>query len=169
MARNKSASGIALAGVTAALAVVVMCLGTLIPMTTFLCPAIILLTLEQVRRSCGNRLAWAWYGAVAVLSLLLAPDKEAAVLLAVLGYYPMVKPRLDALPLELLWKLLLFNSSTALMYGLLLRLLGLEQVTEEVTGLGTVMTVVTLVLGNVTFLGLDFLLSRNFSFFRRKK
>lgn len=162
MARNKGASGIALAGVTAALAVVVMCLGTLIPVATFVCPMIVLLTLELVRRSCGSRLAWAWYGAVAVLSLLLAPDKEAAVLLVVLGYYPMVKPRLDTLPLKWLWKLLLFNASIALMYGLLLRLMGLEQLTEEVTGLGTVMTVLTLVLGNVTFLALDYLLSRNF-------
>ncbi len=162
MARNKGASGIALAGVTAALAVVVMCLGTLIPVATFVCPMIVLLTLELVRRSCGNRLAWAWYGAVAVLSLLLAPDKEAAVLLVVLGYYPMVKPRLDTLPLKWLWKLLLFNASIALMYGSLLRLMGLEQLTEEATGLGTVMTVLTLVLGNVTFLALDYLLSRNF-------
>lgn len=169
MDRNRGASGIALAGVTAALAVVVMCLGTLIPVATFVCPMIVLLTLEQVRRSCGSRLAWAWYGAVAVLSLLLAPDKEAAVLLAVLGYYPMVKPRLDRLPLKVLWKLLLFNASVALVYGLLLRLMGLEEAVQELAGPEAAVTAVTLVLGNITFFGLDLLLGRNFSLIRRKK
>ena len=47
---------------------------------------------QAVLKTCGVRIAWAWYGAVAILSLLLAPDKEAAAVFAFLGYYPIVTP-----------------------------------------------------------------------------
>ena len=76
----------ALGGVMAALAVVIMCLGTLIPVATFICPMVCILLAQLVLKTCGARYGWAWYGAVAVLSLLLAPDKEAAAVFAALGY-----------------------------------------------------------------------------------
>ncbi len=81
------ASCIALGGMLAALAVVVMNLGTLIPVATYVCPMIGILLLEVVRKTCGDRIAWAWYGAVAILSALMAPDKEAAAVFCALGYF----------------------------------------------------------------------------------
>ena len=80
----------------AALAVVIMSLGTLIPVATFVCPVLCMLILQLVLKLCGSRIAWAWYGAVAILSLLMAPDKEAAAVFLFLGYYPVVKPRMDS-------------------------------------------------------------------------
>ena len=145
----------ALGGVFAALAVVIMCLGTIIPVATYTCPALCALVLELVRERCGNRIAWAWYGAVAALCLLLAPDKEAAAVFLFLGYYPIVKPWMDRRKGKWLWKAALFNSMTLLMYWLLMHLFGLEQLVEEFSGMGTAMTVVTLILGNMTFFMLD--------------
>ena len=72
----------ALGGVLAALAVVIMALGTLIPVATYVCPVLCMLLLQAVNKLCGSRVAWAWYGAVAILSMLLAPDKEKAAILA---------------------------------------------------------------------------------------
>ena len=106
------------------------------------------------------RIAWAWYGAVAILSLLLAPDKEAAAVFAFLGYYPIVKPRLDKTRLRWLWKGLLFNASVLVMYWLLLRVFGLAQVAEDFEEIGVVMLIVLLILGNVTFFLLDKLLEK---------
>lgn len=139
----------------AALAVVIMCLGGLIPVATFVCPMLCALLLQAVLRVCGRRIAWAWYGAVAILCLLLGPDKEAAAVFVFLGYYPILKPRLDRMKLPWLWKLLLFNAAIGVMYALLIKLFGMEYLAEEYRELGTVMTVAMLILGNVTFILLD--------------
>ena len=111
-------------------------------------------------RSCGRRIGWAWYGAVAILSLLLGPDKEAAAVFAFLGYYPMLKPELDRMKLGLFLKLVLFNSVILLMYWVLIRLFSMDAIAEEYAVLGTAMTVVMLILGNVTFLMLDKVLGK---------
>ena len=108
----------------AALAVVIMCLGGLIPIATYVCPVICTLLLSVVLKRCGKRDAWAWYGAVSVLCLLMAPDKEAAAVFLFLGYYPIVKPVLDRKKCSWIWKGLLFNLSVLAMYWLLIALLG---------------------------------------------
>jgi len=148
----------ALGGVLAALAVVIMSMGTLIPVATYVCPMLCALLLKMVVLTCGGRIGWAWFGAVALLSLLLAPDKEAAAVFACIGYYPIVKPALDKRKLPWLWKGLLFNAAILLMYWLLMHLFGLERIAAELEGLSIVMTAVLLILGNLTFFLLDRLL-----------
>ena len=159
MARN-SAWNVALGGVTAALAVVIMCLGGIIPVATYVCPMLCAVLLATVLPAIKARLAWAWYGAVALLSLLLAPDKEAAAVFVFLGYYPIIKPWLDRCRLSILWKLLLFNTAIFLMYGLLIYVLGIDSITAEFQELGVVLSGVTLILGNVVLFLMDFLLTR---------
>lgn len=159
--RNNSAKTMALGGVLAALAVVIMSMGTLIPVATFVCPMLCMMILQLVIPLCGEKIAWAWYGAVSLLGLLLAPDKEAAFVFAFLGYYPIIKPKLDKLPFSLLWKLILFNTAILTMYWLLSNLFGMTEIGEEFQELGTAFTAVLLVLGNVTFFLLDILLGRN--------
>lgn len=151
---------IALGGMMAALAVVIMSLGGLIPVATFVCPMLCMLLLAFLTKMCGNRIGWAWYGAVAILSLLLGPDKEAASVFVFLGFYPIVKPVFDRMKLGFLLKLLLFNGLILLMYQLLIRLFGMDQIAAEYQELGTVMTAVMLILGNITFFLLDKVLTR---------
>ena len=151
---------IALGGVMAALAVVIMSLGGLIPVATFVCPMLCMLLLSFVTRFCGSRIGWAWYGAVAILSLLLGPDKEAASVFVFLGFYPIIKPKLDRMKLGAVLKLVLFNGLILIMYAVLIRLFGMDQIAAEYQELGTLMTVVMLTLGNVTFFLLDKVLTR---------
>lgn len=161
MASKPTAAGVvALGGVLAALAVAVIGMGTLIPVATYVCPMLCMLLLQVVFKICGSRMAWAWYGAVALLALILAADKEAAVVFAFLGYYPILKPRLERRRLGLLWKALLFNGMTLLAYWLMLRVLGLEALVEEFSEMGAVLGAILLLLGNVTFFLLDRLLER---------
>lgn len=140
----------------AALAVVIMCMGTLIPAATFICPMACMVLQTVVMKKTGKRIAWAWYGAVGILSLLLAPDKEAAAVFVFLGYYPIIKPWVDRRRFAVVWKLVLFNVSILVMYWILIHLLGLQSVAEDFKELGTIMTVVTLVLGNVTLFLFDY-------------
>ena len=150
----------ALGGMMAALAVVIMALGGAIPLNTFLCPVVCMMILRFVFAVCGKRVAWAWYGAVSILSLLLGPDKEAAAIFLALGYYPILKPRLDRLRGGLVLKLALFNAVILSMYWVLIRLLGMEQIASDYAGMGRAMTAVMLVLGNVTFWLLDIVLGK---------
>ena len=158
---SHSAQTVALGGVFAALAVAIMALGTIIPIATYVCPMFCALLLQVVLKLCGSRIAWAWYGAVSLLSLLLSPDKEAAAMFLFLGYYPIVKPWLDRRKGKWLWKGLLFNGAVCLMYWLLLHFVGMESLMEEFSGMGLGMLAVLLVLGNVTFFLLDRLLGTN--------
>ena len=142
------------------MAVVLMCIGTIIPVATYAAPMLCMMVCQIVLKLCGSRIAWAWYGAVALLSLLLAPDKEAAAVFLVLGYYPIVKPKLDGLKGKWLWKGLLFNGSILVLYWMLLNIIGMERLLEEFSGMGVAMTAVLLILGNMIFFLLDRLLDR---------
>ena len=139
-----------------------MCLGTIIPVATYICPMACMMLAQVVQKTCGGKIGWAWYGAVAILSLLLAPDKEAAAVFAALGYYPMVKPRLEQRKWPWLWKGLLFNAVILALYWLLIHLLGMDALAEEFAEAGRVMTVVMLLLGNLIFFLLDKVLSKRF-------
>ena len=157
--RRNSAKQIALGGVMAALAVVIMCLGGLIPVATYVCPMLCAVLLMIVLSQTGKKIAWAWYGAVAVLSLLLGPDKEAAAVFVFLGYYPIIKPWLDQRKLAFLWKLVLFNVAIFAMYGMLIYLFGLTDLASDFQEAGMILTAITLVLGNTTLFILDALLT----------
>ena len=158
----------AFGGVLAAVAVMLMSLGTIIPVATYAVPMLCVMVGRIVLETCGSRVGWAWYGAVAVLSLLLAPDKEAAAVFAILGYYPEVKPKLDRMKGQWLWKGLLFNGSILLLYWVLLNMIGMEQLLSDFEGMGLAMYAVLLILGNVTFFLLDRLLGMKFGKKHRK-
>lgn len=156
VSRNRSKT-MAFCGMTAALAVVIGCLAGIIPVATYVIPVLQCMILQLVVKGCGKKLAWAWFAAVSILSVLLCPDKEAAAVFIFIGYYPIVKPRLDKLKFPVLWKLLLFSVSMRSLYLLGIYVLGLEGLSE---GMTLALGLVTFALGAVTFLLLDKLLNR---------
>ena len=156
--KHTPAGRVALGGVLAALAVVIMSMGTLIPVATYVCPVLCMLLLKTVMTLCGRRIAWSWYGAVAILSGLMTPDREAAAVFFVLGYYPIIKPWLDRCRFPWLWKAVLFNVAILALYAVLLHLFGMSQLVTEFQGMGSAMLVILLILGNITFFLMDRLL-----------
>lgn len=160
--RKTKAKQMALCGLLGALAVVIMMLGGIIPVATFCCPMLAALLMVPVLYECGGRLALTWYGAVSLLCCLLGPDKEAAAIYVFLGWYPVVKGRIDRLkPLaKAAIKLLIFNGATMLMYGLLLHVFGLEGLRQEFSEISIIMMAVLLIMGNITFFLFDALLPR---------
>ena len=157
--RQNNARKIALGGMMAALAVVIMCLGGLIPIATYVCPILCCLTAFFVLGFCGKRIAWAWYIAVAILALLMSPDKEAAVIFLFLGYYPLIKLTVERRKLSVVVKFLFFNVSILAAYWVLIQILGLDQIAQENAQFGIWGIALLMVLGNVTFFLLDRLLS----------
>lgn len=156
--RRSPAYPVALGGILAALAVTVMTLGGLIPIATYVSPMVCMILLQVILNHAGKRMALAWFLAVSILSTLLSPDKEAAAVFLVLGTYPVWKIRLDRSKLSCLWKGLWFNLLTLLLYWVLIRILGLPQVTSDLEELNTWMLLLLLGTGNFTFFTLDRLL-----------
>lgn len=158
--RNSKAKAVALGGVLAAVATVIMCLGTVIPIATYVCPVLCTILLGVVFTLGGRRIAWAWFGAVTILSLLLGPDKEAGAVFLSIGYYPILKPRLDRMKTGPWWKFLLFNCAICSVYWVMIHVLGVAQVVADFQETGAVLLAVLLILGNLTFYLLDVLLGR---------
>lgn len=160
---------LALCGVLSALAVVVMLLGGIIPAATFCAPLLSMLALLPILAEYGPRSAGAAYAAVAILALLLVPDKETALVYVFFGWYPLLRPRIAALrfpPARLICRLAVCNGAIFLLYGLVVRLLGMGSVTEEL-GSGW-FTLLLLILGNVVFLLLDRVLANMTRLWQKK-
>ena len=156
--QSKQTKAIALGGVLAAVAVVIMCLGGLIPVATYVCPMLCALAQLVVLRFCGKQIAWTWFAVVCFLSLLLGPDKEAVMVFLAIGYYPLIKGTIDKSRFRFLWKFIYFNASVCLVYGIMIYLMGMQEVAAENMELGLIGLAVIFLLGNITFLLLDKLL-----------
>ena len=162
--RNKSkASILALCGVLAALAVALMFLGGVIPFAAIACPVLASLVLIPVYAETGRKWSLLWYAAVTILGLLLAPDKEAAILFAFFGYYPMLKKLFGQLPaawLKWLVKLAYVNAAVFAAYSLMIFVFRMDAVSAEFAQMERYLLVVLLLLANLSFILYDILIGR---------
>lgn len=157
--RNQKAKQIAIGGLMAAMAVVVMSFGGMIPVATYVCSVICMLLEKVVLKICGRRIAWAWYVAVAVLGALLGTDKEAAAVFMFIGYYPILKPFFEKTKLAIILKLAYFNAVIITLYWCLIHFLGMNQLASEFGEFGRIGLIILIILGNVTFILVDRLLT----------
>ncbi len=160
---------IALCGVLCGLAVVVLLLGGLFSLAVYCAPLLAMAALLPVLEEYGPGSAGAAYGAVAILALLLVPDRETALVYVFFGWYPILRPRIAALPslpARLVCRLGVCGLSMFFLYGVTIRLLGLTAVTEELGG--GWLTAAPAVMGCAVFLLLDLALGRLTVLWRRK-
>lgn len=151
---------IALCGMLNALAVVLMNLGSLVPLATFCTPLLAMLVLLPVLEEYGARMGWAAWVSVSILSLLLVTDRETALVYVFFGWYPMVRPKVAAIKSKVLRfgvKLLICNGLIFTLYGLVLRLMGL---TADLLDSTRLMNALLLILGNLVFFLTDLVLQR---------
>ncbi len=131
---RKGSFAVALCALMAALGTVIMALGGLIPIATYCSPMIAGVLLLPVMSELGNRWAVMTWLVTALLSLLLSIDREAAFLYLFIGYYPILRPYLDAVHskvVRFLLKLGFFTLALGVMYALMLWVLQLGEVLEE--------------------------------------
>ncbi len=165
------AKPLALGGVLAALAVVLLLLGGMIPVGTYAAPMLAALPLTVLLAELPRRLCAVWYAVTAMLAILLCPDRETAFVFVFLGWYPILRPALDRLPRlpRLLCKLLIFNAAVAALYALLILVFRLEALVNEARETGTALLIVLLLLGNLSFLLFDLVLRRMTALYERKR
>lgn len=159
---------IALCGMMNALAVVLLSLGGLVPIATYCAPLLAMAVLLPVQEEYGNKLAITAWVSVSLLALMLTPDRETALVYVFFGWYPVVRPRIAALPsrlVRLAVRLIIANAAILLLYGAVLRLMGLTADLLEETFL---LNAALLAMGNVVFLLLDLALARLTVLWHRK-
>lgn len=163
MKRRNNAGLPALCGILAALAEALMFLGGVLPFASLACPVLASLVLLPVYAECGPKWGALWYVAVAALGLLIAPEKEAAVLFVFFGYYPMLKKlfgRCRVRSLSWLLKLVYLNAAVIAAYALMLFVFRIGTVTEDFRDVEQWMLAAMLLLANVCFVIYDLLLGR---------
>lgn len=137
-----------------------MLLQGLVPVASIAAPAIAGCLLIPVVAEAGMPWGFGCYGATAALIMLLAPDREAALIyLLFFGYYPAlfgVLARIRKRPLRVLSKLLVFNAACVAEALLALYMLGVPL--ETVSFLGPFTPFILLLLANLVFLVYDFAL-----------
>jgi len=163
---------LALCSLLCALTVVLLSMGGTIPFALFCAPILASLLLIAVMEECSPRYAWTWFAATALLALMLGPEKETVTLFCFLGYYPLLQPKIQALSsrlLRVLAKLSFVSVSVAAAYGLLLFVFQLQTVVEEFKATGTVMLLLTLLLGLILFFLYDRIVQNFRLLYRRKR
>ena len=158
---NQTAKQIALGGALAALAVVILLLGGVIPVGTYIAPMLASLPLIVLLAELPKPLCVGWYAVVSILGVLLCPDRETAFVFVFLGWYPAAKPALDRLPRlpRILVKLAVFLAAVSALYALLILVFQLEALVNEAKETGLPMLIALLVLGCAAFLLFDVLLT----------
>lgn len=166
---KKTSFNIAFGGMISALCVVLEFGVGIAPMFLYIFPMICGLLMTVLLEECGMKISLCVYLGVSVISLLIAPDKEAALMYtAFFGYYPIARElimRLRARPVCIIAKLALFNAAMICSYSILIRIIGLEA-----AGLdgGSWVIITLLVVGNITFFAFDIALERLLLLYRTK-
>lgn len=158
----KASVKVSLGGAIAALSLVLMFLSSLIPFGFMAFPTFAGMLLVVIVIEIGYGCAFAVYFAVSVLSLLLVPEKEPALLYAVfLGLYPIVKSlieRLKSKPLQYAVKFAAFNVCMIAEFFIAVKLLGIPE--ESYYLFGVNLPLILLLLANVFFFVYDICVTR---------
>ena len=152
--RKTESQKIALCGMLGALSVVLLLIGSALQIGTYAAPMLAAFLLIPVLEDYGPRYALTLYATVSILAVLLVPETELAFFyVLVMGYYPVLRVKLNALKNTVLrWviKFAVFNAATVLVYLLLFALLG-PAVLDELLADGTAMLAALLAAGNLSF------------------
>ncbi|MEG1778509.1 MAG: hypothetical protein RR263_00280 [Oscillospiraceae bacterium] len=161
---SKNSTRVALGGMSASLCLVLMFLTGLIPFATYALPAAAGIVLISVVIENGYPTAVMVYVAVSILSVFIVPDKEAAVMfIAIFGYYPILKGKLEKIKfriLEYLAKFGVFNVAVIAGYLFVIFALGIDDVMAEMNGVGKYAPLLLLGLANIMFIIYDYALTQ---------
>lgn len=155
-----------------ALSVAFLWLSGILPLSTYFWPILASAALLPAREECRKSYAWSCFAAAAILGLLLCADKEASLLFCFLGYYPLLKPKIDAISskvLRLLLKVALCTVSMGLMYALIIFVFKLPAVVQEFSETAAWLLWVTAATGLALFFLYDIAIDRLSFIYRRRR
>ena len=157
---SKQTRRIAACGILCALGVICMSVGSLVEVMDLTMIMIASFCIVFAVIEMGKRWAWLIWGATALLSLLLLPNKLAAILYCMGGMYPIVKSTLERWRTLFAWagKLVAFNGVQVVFLLVAQRLFGL-------TGPDYAFTLGAILFNNVLFILSDITLTVFITFY----
>lgn len=162
--RNSESRKLALSGVFGALAAVLMLMGGILPLATYVAPALAGILIVPVAIEFGMKTGYVLYAAIGLVSLFIVPDKEMSLIFVFfLGFYPLLKAAIERIRSHTVqWavKLAVFNTCIVGMYGIILFLFPIGAVVAEFESMGIPFAGLLLGLGNVTFVIYDIAVAR---------
>ena len=163
----KKTSKIALSAVFAALSVALMALVSIIPNLELALPAISGLFVAVIVIEVDKKWALGVWAAVSLLSLIVVPNKAAAIIYAVFfGYYPVLKAVLESKTpraVEYIIKILTFSVVMSLSYFLMVKFMGIDPDLPDFLGKWAIPAIA--LLGIIAFLLYDYALSKLITFY----
>lgn len=164
---NKVSFKVSLGGIISALCLFSMFLTGIMPLLVYTLPAIAGALLIVMVVEINKKTAFVTYVAVGLLSFLMTPDKEAAILFIMFfGYYPILKSLLEKVKIRAIeWvsKFLIFNIGVVLAYYIVINVLGTVDILKQFDEFGKYGAVILLLVGNAVFLLYDIALTRMIS------
>lgn len=156
---HQSTRKTAMCGIFAALSAAVMFCGGMIPLATFVTPAVAGAFLMPVAEEFGIASGLLSYLSVGLISFFVVPDREISLIfIFFLGYYPIIKRLLDKLhPGVIQWlvKTGLFNFTVFAMYSLIIFVFPINAVVEEFGESTALFWALLLAMANLAFVLYD--------------
>jgi len=166
----KQSSKCAIGGIVAALSLVLMISVAVIPFLTYALPALAGALIIFIVVEIDKKWAFGVYATVAILGMILVPDKEVAVMyLALFGYYPIFKALIESkFPIVIEWiiKVLAFVLTMAGSYYLMMKFMGVT--IDETEEWGVMAYPILLGMGTFAFVIYDIALTKMISLYIHK-
>lgn len=147
---------IALGGVLASVCILMMFMTAVFPVLNYVLPVFAGTLIAVAAIEISTSWGFATFAAVAVLSVFVTPDKEAAILFIMFfGYYPVLKFHIDKIKAGIIrWviKIAVFNVAIITAYYIIIYITGAVDFFEEFDFLGQYAVEIVLAIGNVFFI-----------------
>lgn len=148
----------AFGGIITALSTLLILMSSFISVLSYVLSAISGLLILLCAMETGYRRGWMAFVSTSLISFLLSVDKSAVILFVlILGYYPMLKFKIESMKqiriIKIILKILIFNIAVISEYFITIKLFNVPE--EALVWFGVPMPLVMLVVGNFTFLMYD--------------
>lgn len=158
----KQSSKCAIGGIVSALSLVLMISVAVVPFLTYALPAVAGVLIIFIVVEIDRKWAFGVYATVAILGMILVPEKEVAVMYLVLfGYYPIIKSLIESkFPAVIEWiiKIVCFVATMAGSYYLMMKFMGVT--IDEVDEWGVMAYPILLGMGTLAFIIYDIALTK---------
>ncbi len=161
---KKNSFKVSLGGIVTAVCLVLMFMTSFMPLLVYTIPAVAGVLMAVIVIEISKKWAILSYISVGLLSFLITPDKEAAVLFVLfLGYYPILKSvieRIKPFLFEWIVKLVIFNVAIITAYYVIINIFGIVDMLTEFEEFGRWAIPLILLMANVVFVVYDIAITR---------
>lgn len=172
MKHSKISNKVALGGIISGLSLLFMFLTGIFPFAEYALPALSGIVLITLVIEINKKTAYIAFIAVGILSLIITPVKESAILFVFFfGYYPILKSSLEKVKnrvFEWCLKIGIFNVTVVCAYILMINILGMNEITSDFNGWFEYGAIALLLLGNVAFIIYDYALTQVIGMYYQK-